>query len=325
MRPQSSNQTIAIIGGGRWGRVTLSVLAKMNLAYHTVMVSRVNHDNVKILLENLPSTSFSLVHSVTDLLSQYEIKAAIVVNSAREHFETALQLIHQGIHVLVEKPIVLSMHEMNILDKAACKNGVIVVPGLCYFFCSYLENFSKLIHKGRIPHSFKLEWADACGEVRYQETKSHDGSINIIQDVIPHVWTILATVFRKAVVNVDFCDYNSLNDYAKLFVTIENIHGEIILSRNAFERKRILTVNFLQGSNAAIDFTAEPGVIMERGRGIPGDRDWELRESPLTRQINYFLSRIDEKRSNRKDIEACYHSIKMSEAASSFLQKKLAK
>lgn len=317
---KSYNSTIAVIGGGRWGQVTLSILANMNLPYHYVIVSNVNYNEIKRKLDAFSSSlsSFSIVHSITDLLRLYEVKGAIVVNSARLHFKTARSMIKNGIHVLIEKPIVLSTLEMECLIEDARKNNICIVPGLCYRFCSYIHHFALLVKNNGIPYKFLFEWYDAKNEMRYGHKKIHDSSINVIQDVMPHIWTILFIIF-KLNLHIEFCQLSSDGEYARILVSIGDARGQIILNRANIERKRYLTLEFTSGKHLAIDFTSEPGHIIEGMRKLSGDMNWNNHSSPLTKQLCYFFSVINDMFFEKNDIEACLQSVKCTDESLSLI------
>ncbi|TAK73160.1 MAG: hypothetical protein EPO11_08855 [Gammaproteobacteria bacterium] len=316
-KPLKNKKTIAIVGGGRWGQITLSAVANINLPFNYIIVSNVNFDKVESMLETLsPSlSSFNVVRTLDDLLLHPSVTAGIVVNSARQHFDTANKLITNGIHVLIEKPITMSSDELNLLISNAHTNKVTITPGLSYRFCSYIKNFSTKINEVGIPYNFKLEWFDTKNEVRYQQIKTHDTSITIIQDVMPHIWTILSNVFMRLPINPEHVSESS-QDYASIIASIGNTRGQIILDRNSTARKRRLSVAFTSRKNLILDFTSEPGIIINGEETSSGDENWKLNDSPVTQQLRYFFNKIEDANSSNEDLEACRCSVKLTEDSS---------
>lgn len=318
---------IAIIGGGRWGQVAMSVIAKIDVPFdRIVIVSKMNRIEIEKKIANINLTSsipFEVVSTLSDLFSKYKVRAAIIVNSAGQHYETAYQMIKQRVHILIEKPVVLSIKQMNILIKEAAHKKIVLVPGLSYRFCSYIKNFSHEIVKKGIPRQLLFRWFDSAKEVRHGQIKRYDSSISIIQDVMPHVWTILSIIFSNPVLNFHTCFQDS-PDTAEIDLSINNIKGNILLKRNAHERQRYLSLQFEENC-LVLDFSQEPGIIFVDGKEISADPDWQKKPSPLALQLEYFFSMIKYGKSLPDDFQSCLASVTNSEIANSIRMIKVTK
>ena len=76
------------------------------------------------------------------------LPAALRTSAGRLDFElseTARNLIVRGAHLLIEKPVVLTLPEAQQLLSLARAARTILLPGLSYRFCSYLHNFARRI------------------------------------------------------------------------------------------------------------------------------------------------------------------------------------
>ena len=317
---------MAVVGGGRWGRVIVSVLAEMNLPFdRIVVVTRANSQSMALFLEtqcSKASLPFNIVPSLDELFANYHVGASVVVNAAHQHFDTSYRLIDQGVNVLIEKPLALSSkHVQTLLDKAM-DSGVCLIPGLQYRFCSYIHHFAKLLSLSKKkPHNFFVKWSDQAGETRYGETKTYDHSIDVAQDVMPHVWTILSTIFGKTSINIESCQSKREGRYADFSVEMEGAQGHIALERDATQRQRIISVKFDANESLSIDFSREPGLIYLNGKSISADPDWEKNPRPLARQLDYFLEAIAKGFTSETDKSACLDSVFYSERASVLLAK----
>ena len=184
-------QDIAIIGGGRWGRVILSVLATSDLPLTRItVVTSHNAASVQKLVAQLASNRLIRIVSTLDEIPA----AAVIANAARSHGETAQRLVAQGAHLLIEKPVVLTSQEAQHLVALAREAMRVVLPGLSYRFCSYLHHFAQQIAAMESVSGFDLHWSDPVGEIRYGEHKPYDASITVADDVMPHIWTILSVI-----------------------------------------------------------------------------------------------------------------------------------
>lgn len=314
-----SESVLAIVGGGRWGQVILSILAPMAIPFSKlVIVSRANAEEVNKQIKELNLIShlpIEISPTIDDLLSLYQVKAAVIVNAAGQHFETARRLMSHGIHVLIEKPIVALMQQMQILIEDARQNNVVLVPGLNYRFCTYIRNFALEVKKKGKPTQFFLKWSDAYNEMRYGRSKKYDASISVIEDVMPHVWTILSIIFQDSKIHIQSCSQDNIK--AALKVSINQIPGEIELQRDGEKRQRFLALQY-ESDVLELDFTFEPGTITVNKITMTADADWGKKSTPLTRQLEYFFSTISKGKTTSEDIQDCLSCVHCTEVAANF-------
>ena len=315
---------LAVVGGGRWGRVIVSVLAGMDLPFDKILVvTGHNTGAMQRLIEHQGPAAcpFVILSSIDDLLAHHQVSAAVVVNSARQHFETALRLIDNRVHVLIEKPVVLSSEQARVLIDKAAAAGVCLVPGLQYRFCSYIRTVAEVVGGlSWAPSTFSMEWRDQSGEVRYGEKKSYDHSINLADDVMPHVWAILSTVFRPSVMRPDSCEIDRGGKSARFDVRVDGISGSVVLEREATERRRLLNIAAGSGESLSFDFTVEPGVISSGTETMSGDPNWDAGPRPLRRQLTHFIATIEGRKQPQSDTAACLGSVEFAERASALLR-----
>ncbi len=322
------DNVLAVVGGGRWGRVIISVLTKMELPFERiVVVSESSSDTMIRFLEEqkcIACLPINLVSSLDELLVRYTVKAAVVTNAAHQHFDTSSRLINHGINVLIEKPLVLSVENAHILLEKAALKDVVIIPGLQYRFCSYIHSLREELHRlEKIPLSFIIEWSDQIGEVRYGEVKNYDTAINVAQDVMPHIWSILSTIFCQTQINIVSCQTTRSGKCAEFSVEMEDgLPGQILLERDASQRRRLISVHFDSGEFLSMDFTNEPGVISCNNKIISTNSNWNNEPKPLDSQLQYFLSAINVGVILESDSVACINSVSFSEQASDLLKNK---
>jgi predicted dehydrogenase len=303
---------VAIIGGGRWGRVILSVLATSDLPLDRItMVTTHNVALAQNAVSRLASKHpIRIVSALSDSPS-----AAIIANAARSHGETARNLIAQGTHLLIEKPVVLNLPEMRDLLVLAHAANTILVPGLNYRFCSYLRNFARRtisLH----PHSgFDLQWSDPEGEIRHGEKKLYDISINVADDVMPHIWAILSVVFPRAVFAVTSCKAARGGKSATFTLAAGDMIGTVTLERDSDRRRRMIQLS----AHASLDFSSEPGTMTIGTETMTADPDWANSPGPLARQLRYFLECIEQGKIADADETALIESVRLAESASAML------
>lgn len=295
-RDYPMESTIAIIGGGRWGHVTLSEFVKANSSFtHVVSVCGYNAESIDNLLTKLrQSTDKKLTRcdSVEQLLQQHSVQAAIVVNAPVKHYQTATLLLENDIPILIEKPVVLDTTEAEDLVARARSKGLALVPALNYGYLEYLKNFSKHISKKKQQiNSFTIKWADPLGKFRFfQDVKKASGGISFIQEVMPHHWTMIHIIFQAKDIHIVARDSASSEKKHIYKVVADGIPGTIIISEEAPERLRSIDVNYTDQSTISAVFTDEPGIIVDAGQQINACPDWEKLKSPLVQEYEYFIS-----------------------------------
>ncbi len=84
------------------------------------------------------------------LLKNPDIQAIYCPMANQEHAEWTLRAIEQGKHVLCEKPMALSLSDIEAIEEAAGKHRVKVMEGFMYRFHPQLQRIKELIASGII-------------------------------------------------------------------------------------------------------------------------------------------------------------------------------
>ena len=319
---QKKVKTLAIVGGGRWARVFISVLSAMDLPHQLVVVSMSNTEKLaSIRAKN--NSDFEIVPTLDHLLEQYDVEAAVVVNAARLHTDTASRLVEAGLSVLIEKPLALHKSDVDDLYARAAEIGVHVAPSLTFLHCTYLHNFARMIreHKERAVRA-RLEWSDPRAEVRYGEDKTYDPGISIAQDVIPHVWAILASTLgvRGELIEAQSCVAQRGGRMATFEFAFKGTPCHVVIERDAQVRSRRLVVEFPSGPQLTIDFSTEPGTIKIGSDTFSGDPDWDRATRPVPRQLQAFLTLVGQPTGEASLFQASMDSVSLAESSDALLK-----
>lgn len=252
--------TIAVIGGGRWAKVLVGVLAELlSSDDRIVWVSR---HNTEACLGHVREKNLTSVMTVVPEISDFSvIDAALIANSTRDHARTALELLGYSIPVLIEKPFAITCDELARLMSAA--KGTIAGVNLEYMFAEYLSVFKRHLADVSIK-DISVAWTDPLNENRYGAIKKPDYSVTVMHDAFPHCWSILRTLWPDTEMILSGRIQYDLPDGAVHWDT-ETRAGQpcsISLSRRGNERVRRIEVN---GGQYVLDFSAEPGFVEING------------------------------------------------------------
>lgn len=107
-----------------------------------------------------------------------EVDAAMVMTSTREHAEVIAQCADQGIHVMVEKPLAISMEHARSIARAAEQGGIHVLVNYETIWMSCYQNLHAMVSQ-----------RDKIGDVRRMVAlDGHRGPVNIGSPVLFREW-----------------------------------------------------------------------------------------------------------------------------------------
>lgn len=287
----SDGQTVALVGGGRWGRVHASNLSRILTSRDRVLwVSRHNQEILRDAVQTFPDGPRFELLSDLDAAIAARPAAALVVTSADTHAGVAEKCLRNNIHAFVEKPLAFKVSDARLLTDLARDNNLILGVGLHMLSASYLHHFKSYLSDRQIVH-ISIRWFDPANEVRHGETKQTDTRTPIIHDLYPHIWSIVCVLTG--------CDRqvtSSASVQPDGSVMLETLAGAVVVrancGRGAAARERKIDLAFRDGGSANLDFTQEPGVAMLDRVALSPDPEWEKSPRPVMTEVMDFLKQI---------------------------------
>jgi predicted dehydrogenase len=285
--------SVALIGGGRWARVLLSELCEVLPDQVSIVVySKRNAAGMRSWLTAQPNLAAHRSIEITDnpdKLSQ--ASAAILASRARDNTIYAARCLSLNQHVFIEKPFAIDLATgRNLITLAATKQRVLAV-GLELFFASYLHVF-----RAGLPARFTSEdellvtWTDPGDDQRYGEVKRYDSSTSVVEDVFPHLWSLLALLCReKRWLIEEVCTLRG-GARVELRLRANLVKATLVMERDAPQRAR--RIEYSQGGRVSrtLDFALEPGSIaLANGERIE-DPLWTSVPRPLRSELTHFFA-----------------------------------
>lgn len=281
---------VAVIGGGRWTRVLTATLSRLlspstRISLHSAHCA----DSLRAWLKSTGLGGRIEVSSEWPLLERPDSSAVIISNAARDHERAARFALCSGAPVLVEKPLALSLAGGRELANMGCRSNGRLAAANVFLFAGYIDRFAHLLaSKKEKLQSLKVCWVDPAFESRYGEAKTFDAGLPVFADVLPHVSSILGVFIPKAPQACQELQLLRGGARVELQLTVDGIPCHVSLARNGSRRERRIDV-VLDRTRVFLDFTEEPGTIVEAGVLGSADPDWATRSRPLELMLHAFL------------------------------------
>ena len=323
MENRSTNRVrIAVIGTGRVAQTHLDSIAECGDRVELVAVCDSDRERATaVAAERGGADSFS---STDDLIERCDFDAAVIALPNHLHRDTTLQLAQAGKHILVEKPMAMNLGEAEAMVASAEKNGVSLMVGQSRRFFRGVE-----LLRSKLPDIGRLVRMDVAFLVRFAELKTtwwnradQAGSLVILLQGSHSLDTIYWLV-KKLPDQV----YTAANLFRPLFGThdeanIVMIFGDgllatVHLSLNTDPYHHELLAVGERGSLRLIEKPTERTYGFSTRLLFNNEVIFDEEElpSPYTRQLEEFLSAVEERRSPEASGGDVLNTMKLLDAA----------
>jgi predicted dehydrogenase len=282
-------RTVLLIGGGRWGRVHASNLsALLNPNDQVLWVTEHNQGAASELMSRFSNgPRFRLLGRLEETVALCP-DAALVVTAADNHAVVADACLCRGIHCLVEKPLAFSRAEALSLVEIAKSNRLVLAVGLHLLSATYLRHFkNKLL--AREVSEVAVRWFDPAQEVRHGERKTADNRTSIVDDVYPHIWSIVRVLTGCDQQVIDSA-WQPRQGWFSFQSSASGVTVTAHCGRQAEARERKIDLVFRDGGAASLDFTEEPGHATLDDALLPPDPRWGVEPRPVMTEVRDFLA-----------------------------------
>lgn len=280
-----SIKSIAVLGGGRWGRVHISVLQALMQPNETIYwLTRSNAAKNLIWLNQQAYLNVKVIED-EDAMWALRPTGIIIATPTPSHATLLKKALDQYIPVLCEKPYTFDRKTAVELIEQSKSQNVVAGVNLEFIYASYLHDFAKMLNCVSVK-SIDITWHDPVEEIRYGEAKKTDNSTPHMHDALPHCWSILQILIPRKSLQINNVLLNGSIVIVKAICIDNELPITFSLSRAASVRKRVVCIN--QGL-AELNFTIEPGTSTFQGRTYTNI--WKGHR-PMTVAIESFLSQL---------------------------------
>ena len=219
----------AVIGVGTQGERQAQKLAALPEAelVAVVDVDGARADSVASALET------EAVGSYRDIVDR--IDAAVLVTPTSSHFEIGTELLSNGVHLLIEKPITTTVDEARELVRQAKENSLVLQVG-------HLERFNPVV----MALNGIVEEPQFVESIRIAPYKPRSLDVSVVLDLMIHDIDLIHSFVRSPMVSVDAVGrsvFSDSIDIANARIWFENgCVANVTSSRISMKTERTLRI-----------------------------------------------------------------------------------
>ena len=185
-----SQQRIAVIGFGMWGRNIVRNFYNLNVLD---TVCDIDEENRKKILEMYPGVK--VTDNLNEIINNKEITGVAVVTPSHTHYKIVKAMLEAGKNVYVEKPISTVAQEARDLSQLAHEKGLVLMVGHLLLYHPAVNRLKMLVEEG------------ALGEIVYAQSDRlnvnfHKNDRSVMWDLAPHDVSMISYVTGKMPVRV---------------------------------------------------------------------------------------------------------------------------
>lgn len=253
-------KSLLVIGGGRWAKVYIEELLKLNLKVTVLTSNKDLKNNLNIInLNNL---------KIVKKFDNIEIEKnhlIVLCNNTEKRLIFLKKISKLKNQILVEKPLTNNPHnyfEYEFYNKSN------IYLGLQFYFSTYFSILKRKINKEKIT-KINLDWFD-----NRNEKKKFNENINFIEDAYYHFFSIIRFFLNTK----QLIDKFSIIGKNKIIIYKNNIKIILNASKNSNFKKRILkietdknkfSINFKDIDEVIIKKNNKKKIISRQIRNLP--------------------------------------------------------
>lgn len=167
---------LALIGLGQWGRQYLRIATRLEA---TVVVCHTRHQggDARWLADNHPAVKHTT--SLAEALDN-RLDGVAIVTPRRSHAALTTECLHRGLHVLVEKPLVTTVEDLERAHAEARAGELVLQTGYTHCFDESVRELGRMARRATAPHWWFTWTKPAPGT----------GVTELVWEYYPHVFSI---------------------------------------------------------------------------------------------------------------------------------------
>lgn len=310
---------VSLIGVGKMGISHLAILGAMQQV-EVVGVAETSKWISDVLKRY---SSFQVYSDYRQMIQEQEPHAVVIAVPTRYHAGMAEELIRQGIHVFVEKPLTMHPHQSKTLAQLASRYRIVNQVGYHNRFLATFRETKKLLQQGFIgkPVHFNAEaYGPVVTKKQTQTWRFRTGEgggclydyashvLDLVHYIISPIREVQGTLM-KSVYSAD------VEDAVYAFLqTKDHLSGVLQVNWSDASYRKMSTAITIQGTEGKIHADAtEIRLFLHKDEGLNGYRkgwniinhvnittspEFYLRGEEYSHQLEYFIRHVQSGNSN---------------------------
>ncbi len=257
MKNNETNTSLkaAVIGTGYLGKFHAQKYASLDGCKLVAVVDR----DTKTASSIAEANNTSAITDHTELLGK--VDAVSIATPTQTHYQVAHDFLSAGTHVLLEKPITVTVEQAETLVDLALKKGLVLQVG-------HLERFNTALCK--VEH--RLKNPRFIESHRLAPFTPRGADVNVVLDLMIHDIDIILNIVDSEVTNIDASGAAIISneiDIANARLTFANgCVANVTASRVSDKQERRMRF-FQKNSYVAVDFQNNSAKVCETGEIDP--------------------------------------------------------
>ena len=268
---------LAVIGTGYLGSRHTKIYSQLKDKIKLVGVCDSKEEKAEIVAKQYKTTAFSDYRKLLN-----KVEAVSICTSTDMHYKIAKDFLLQGIHVLVEKPITISIRHADLLVKLAKKKKLILQVGHVERFNSAFKATKQIIKNPRFIECHRLS-----------NFTGRSSDVSVILDLMIHDIDIVLGLIQSKIKDIQAVGVSvltPLEDIANVRLTFKNgCVCNLTASRVSDELMRKIRI-FFKNSYISLDYSNQQAFLYQKKitgitkRSLPIEK-----EEPLKKEIESFI------------------------------------
>jgi len=295
------NINTAVVGVGRLGSIHARLYKQISNLVCVCDIDRKREHNILNTIKRIPFET-----DYRKIKEKYNLEAVSIATPTSSHFSQAEFFLKNGIHCLVEKPLVTDLKQARYLLHLARKKNLVFHVGLSERFNSAYQTVKNKIKKPHFIESHRLS------PYPYRSL-----DISVVLDLMIHDLDITLDLVGEKIKKVEAVGVSVLSkslDIANARITFSGgAIANITASRISKESVRKIRV-FFSSAYASLDYAHQSVEIYRKTNKnkINSQKLAIKKEEPLKKELEKFLREI---KSGRPDYTSTDNAIKALELA----------
>ncbi len=294
----STKLKVGVVGVGALGRHHARLYKGIENA-EIVGIFDVSEENAKKVGEEFDLEVYADMMALVD-----KCDAVSVAVPANYHHQVTIPILERGVHVLVEKPIAVTVKEAEDMVTAAEKNHLVLGVG-------HVERFNPamdLLEK----HAMETRFAEIHRMAQYPPARPglprRGTEVSVVLDLMIHDLDLMFTMFGSEIEHFDAVGIPVLSDTEDIAsVRVKFKNGSVVnltASRVSLDPVRKFRV-FLPDSYVSMDYNKPSGIVVRKTKVGIAKKDIPMEgKNALEHELRNFVNAVIKTRETGKVVPA---------------------